>query len=62
MTNYVINDEQIQQIIAILDNLAKSEGLSLMGAQTIIEQIIKPITQLPQVTLDTPKEEEKSDE
>lgn len=62
MTNYVINGEQIQQIITTLDNVAKSEGLSLMGAQTIIEQIIKPITQLPQVNLNTQKEEEKSDE
>ncbi len=64
MNNYVINDEQIQQIVGILDNVAKSEGLSLRGSQALIEHVIKPLTSLPQITINTPTptEEESTNE
>lgn len=48
---FAISSNQINQIIDNIDAVVKAEGISLRGAQTLITQVIQPLTSLQPITL-----------
>lgn len=59
VTNHVITSNQINQIISVLDQVVKHEGISLQSASFILEHIVRPLTALPQIEINEPQQEDK---
>lgn len=55
---FAISKTQINNIIDNLDAVVKAEGISLRGAQTLITQVIQPLTSLQPITINEPAKEE----
>lgn len=53
---FAISSNQINQIIDNIDAVVKAEGISLRGAQTLITQVIQPLTSLQPITLNEAEE------
>lgn len=53
---FAISNNQINQIIDNIDAVVKAEGVSLRGAQTLITQVIQPLTSLQPITINEAEE------
>ncbi|AZV01878.1 hypothetical protein [Aeromonas phage Akh-2] len=58
-TNHVITSVQINNIIQVLDHVVKHEGISLQSASILLGNVVRPLTDLPQVTLNEVPEEDQ---
>ncbi|WBF79299.1 hypothetical protein IACHDJAJ_00060 [Aeromonas phage vB_AdhS_TS3] len=61
-TNHVITSTQINQIIQVLDQVVKAEGISLQSSGFLINSVVKPLVELPQITINQPEEGEQVNE
>lgn len=61
-TNHVITSTQINQIIQVLDQVVKAEGISLQSSGFLINSVVRPLVELPQITINQPVEGEQVNE
>lgn len=56
VTNHVITSNQINQIISVLDQVVKHEGISLQSASFLLEHVVKPLTSLQEISISQPEQ------
>lgn len=50
-TNHVITSQQITSIIQSLDSIVKQGGFSIGTYSVLMQNVIKPLTELPHIVL-----------